>query len=87
MSVVKDGFQTYQRTGLDLVIGQEAVIDATLQVGATGQTVTVTGEAPVVDTTSSTLGTVVDEVKVEDLPLNGRNFVDLTLLQPGVVQT
>jgi len=87
VQVVKDGFQTYDRKGVTLEIAQQAVIEATLQVGSTGQTVTVTEEAPLVNTTSATLGGTVDEQKVEDLPLNGRNFVDLTLLQPGVTQT
>ena len=59
----------------------------TLQVGSTGQTVTVTEEAPQVNTTSSTTGGIIDEHDVADLPLNGRNLVDLTLLQSGIVQS
>src|SRR4029077_3194880 len=66
---------------------QEAEIDVTLQVGSTGQTVTVTEEAPQVNTTGSSLGGTVDEQKIEDLPLNGRNYVDLTIMQVGVTQT
>jgi len=85
--VAKDGFQTMERKGITLEVAQEAAIDATLQIGSTGQTVTVTEEAPVVNTTGSALGGTVDEQKVEDLPLNGRNFVDLSLMQTGVTQT
>ena len=86
VGVMKEGFTTYQHTGMTLVVDQQAVIDVVLQVGATGQTVTVTGEAPLVDTTSSEVGDVVDEQRVADLPLNGRNWADLTLMQNGVNQ-
>jgi hypothetical protein len=85
--VVKDGFQTTDRKGITLEVGEEATIDATLQVGSTGQTVTVTEEAPQVNTTSSSVGGIVEEQKIEDLPLNGRNYVDLTLMQSGVAQS
>jgi hypothetical protein len=68
--VMKDGFQTLERKGLTLEVGQEAPIDITLQVGSTGQTVTVTEEAPLVNTTSSSSGAVVEEQQVADLPLN-----------------
>jgi hypothetical protein len=87
VQVVKDGFQTAARKGITLEVGQEAPIDVTLQVGSTGQTVVVTEEAPQINTTGSSLGGVVDETKVEDLPLNGRNYVDLTVMQAGVTQT
>jgi hypothetical protein len=87
VEVAKEGFATLTRTGITLVLGQEASIDITLQVGSTGQEVTVTGEAPLVQTTSSTVAGLVNEQQVADLPLNGRNLVDLTLLQPGVTQT
>jgi hypothetical protein len=80
------GFQTDVRSGLTLTVSEEAVVNLTLQVGAVEQTVAVTAEAPLVDTTSGSLGGLVNEQRVSDLPLNGRNYVDLTLLQPGVVQ-
>lgn len=78
------GFQTAIRSGLTLAVAQEAVINFTLQVGAVEQTVSVTAEAPLVETTSGSLGSLVDEQKVSELPLNGRNYIDLTLLQTGV---
>ncbi len=87
VQVMKDGFQTAQRKGLTLEVTQEAAIDFALQVGSTGQTVVVTEEAPLVNTTSSSTGGLVDEQKVADLPLNGRNLVDLTLMQAGISQT
>ena len=80
------GFKTETQTGLNLEVGQEAVVDFTLQVGTAEQTVQVTGEAQQVNTTNSTLGTVVSEQTISDLPLNGRNYTDLTLLQPGITQ-
>jgi hypothetical protein len=82
----KEGFQTEVRSGLTLTVSQEAVINIALQVGSVGQTVSVTAEAPQVNTTSGSLGGLVDEAKVADLPLNGRNYADLTMLQMGVNQ-
>ena len=80
------GFQTEARSGLTLAVSQEAVVNFSLQVGAVEQTVSVTAEAPLVNTTSGSLGGLVDEKRVADLPLNGRNYIDLTLLQPGITQ-
>jgi hypothetical protein len=80
------GFQAQTRTGLTLNVAQELVVNSTLQVGAATQEVTVTGEAPIVNTTTSSLGTLVNDQRVSDLPLNGRNYLDLTLLTPGVQQ-
>jgi hypothetical protein len=82
--ISQPGFRSEVRSGLVLTVGQEAVVNFTLQVGATEQTVTVTAEAPLVNTTTGSLGGLVSEERVADLPLNGRNFVDLTLLQPGI---
>jgi hypothetical protein len=55
-----------------------------MEVGSSSQEVTVTGEVPNVNTTTSALGSLVDELRVADLPLNGRNYIDLTLIQPGI---
>ena len=84
--VENPGFQSEVRSGLTLTVAQEIVVNFVLQVGAVEQTIAVTAEAPLVNTTSGTLGGLVDERKVAELPLNGRNFVDLTLLQTGVTQ-
>ena len=80
------GFQSEVRTGMTLTVGQEAVVNFTLNIGAVEQTVAVTAEAPLVDTTRGSLGGLVNEDRVMDLPLNGRNFVTLTLLQTGISQ-
>ena len=84
--VEQSGFQVAVRSGLTLAVGQEAVVNFTLEVGAVTQTVAVTAEAPLVNTTSGSLGALVDEQKVAELPLNGRNYMDLTLLQAGITQ-
>jgi hypothetical protein len=82
----KEGFRTETQQGLMLEVAQNLVVNTTLQVGTAAQEVTVTGEAPLVNTTTSSLGSLVNEERMADLPLNGRNYVDLTLLQPGVAQ-
>jgi hypothetical protein len=80
------GFRTENRTGLTLEITQQGVINFALQVGSTTQQVTVSSEIPMVNTQDSTLGTTVNETKMAELPLNGRNYIDLALYQPGVNQ-
>src|SRR5437879_1474120 len=81
------GFRTQAQRGLVLEVAQELVVNPTLEVGAVPQEeVVVSGEAPLVNTTSSALGSVVNEHSISDLPLNGRNYADLTMLQPGVSQ-
>ncbi len=84
VKVEKDGFKTATQTALTLNVAQELVVNPTLQVGAASQEVTVSGEAPVINTTTSSLGALVDDQRISDLPLNGRNYLDLTLIQPGV---
>jgi Carboxypeptidase regulatory-like domain len=86
VSVESMGFKTLTRQGLTLEVATDLVVNATLEVGETTQTVTVTEEAPLVDTTNSTLGTLMNEQKIENLPLNGRNYTELAFLQPGVTQ-
>jgi hypothetical protein len=82
--IEKEGFKTQTQQGLVLDVAQELVVTASLQVGTSAQEVVVTGEAPLVNTTTSTLGGLVNEDKMAELPLNGRNYIDLSLLQPGV---
>lgn len=79
------GFQTIVRQGITLTVGREAVVDFAMQVGAVAESITVTGEAPLVNSTSATVGSVVDAGTVRDLPLNGRSIADLASLQPGVI--
>ena len=82
-----EGFQRSVRTGIVLTVGREAVVDLELPVGAVTQTVEVTGDAPLVESTSASLGTLVDDRTIRSLPLNGRSYDQLALLQPGVILT
>ena len=79
------GFQTVVRSGITLTIGREAVVDITLSVGEITERVNVIGEAPRVETTSGSLGDVVDRQTILELPLNGRNLTTLITMQAGVV--
>ena len=79
----KTGFKLAVRSGITLVVGQQAVVDFTLEVGNVEQTVTVTAEAPVVNTTTSSTSGLVSEQEVKDLPLNGRSFDQLLTLNTG----
>ena len=85
VTVNLEGFQTEMRRGIVLTVGREAVVDMTLSVGAVTETVEVTGEAPLVESTTSSLGSLVDDRTIRDLPLNGRSYDQLALLQPGVI--
>src|SRR5919198_986324 len=76
------GFSTVNRT-VQILIGQTATVDMQLAPSTVQETVTVTGEAPLVDTRGSTVAANIDPRQVEQLPLNGRNWMDLTLLAPG----
>ncbi len=79
------GFQTEVRGGITLTIGREAIVDFTLRVGEITEKVVVIGEAPLVDLTGSSLRELVDDRKIRDLPLNGRDLTQLTFLQTGVI--
>jgi len=85
MTVELSGFQTIVREGLSLSVGQHAVVNVTMQVGQIGEKILVTGAAPLVETTRGGLSALVEERQIRDLPLNGRDFSQLALLQPGIV--
>jgi hypothetical protein len=78
------GFVNFVRSGLTLTIGQEATIDVQLAIASVAETVTVTGEAPLVETSNSSLGTTVTREELDSLPLLGRNFSGLAALSPGI---
>ncbi len=81
----KSGFETAVRQGVVLEVGQEAVIDFRLDLGAVDQQVTVSAPAPLVNTTTSPVSGMVGETAVKDLPLNGRSFDNLITLNPGAI--
>ncbi len=83
VTIEKPGFAKENRPGVQLLVNQNATIDFTLSVAAVSQTVEVTGAPPPLDTTSATLGDVVQHQQIVGLPLNGRSFTQLTLLTPG----
>ena len=83
VQIVHQGFSTALATTV-LTVGEEKVLRFKLTVGAISEKVEVSASAPLVDTTGIQLGNLVNEQKVAELPLNGRNFIDLTLLQPGI---
>jgi len=85
VTVAKGGFQTIVRGGIHLAVGQEADLDFKLQVGEVRQQITVTEEVSPVNATTVDISGLVGEQQVKDLPLNGRSYDLLTLLNPGVV--
>jgi hypothetical protein len=79
------GFKKYVQEGISLGVNQTATVTISLTVGATTQKIEVSADALVIESTSTNLGKTVGEREVLDLPLNGRHFTQLGLLQPGVV--
>ena len=77
------GFATLQRTGLEVLVGQQVTLNLEMSPSTIAESVTVTGEAPLVNVTSSQLGGNIDSRQLSELPVNGRNFLDLTILVPG----
>jgi hypothetical protein len=78
------GFKDEAREGVELQVEQIARIDFRLQIGAAAQTVEVSGGAPLLNTESATVGTVIDNNRIVNLPLNGRSFTQLIALSPNV---
>lgn len=83
----QSGFKTFVHINLTLEVDQNARLDIALQVGAANETVTVTAEAPLVRTTDTTVGGVVENRRIMEMPLNGRFFLDLANLLPGTVSS
>ena len=77
------GFATVTRTGVQLQVGQLATMTLQMAPSSVQETVTVTGEAPLINITTSTATANIDQRQMQELPLNGRNWLDLTLLAPG----
>jgi hypothetical protein len=84
VAVTKEGFRSAVRDGLRLEVNQAARLEFQLEVGAVSETVEVTASIPLLDSQSSSLGQVIETKAIVDLPLNGRNFVQLAILGPGV---
>src|SRR5216684_3017353 len=84
IDVTVQGFKKYVRKGIVLDLNQVLTVDIALQLGGSTEVVEVTGAPPVVDTTSTQLGAVMNSVAVSELPLNTRDTYQLLQLQPGV---
>jgi hypothetical protein len=80
----RDGFKTSIQGPIVLTVGQDVSVHFSLTVGQVEEKVEVSADVPTVETNTSSVGWLVGESQVRDLPLNGRNFVQLTLLTPGV---
>lgn len=84
IEVSAPGFESVQREGITLQVAQTAEVDFALRVGAVTQSVTVTGEPPVLDAQTSSVGQVIEKTAIAGLPLNGRSSFRLIQLTPGV---
>src|SRR6267378_3345694 len=80
----KDGFQTELFKNIEVTLNKTLVYDVTLQVGSTNQTVEVNSVIPLLETTASSTGSTITPQQIEDMPINGRNYLDLLQLVPGV---
>src|SRR3954468_9780722 len=78
------GFKKVERAGIHLEVAKDARIDFQLQPGTETESITVTAEAPLIETTNNTLGGTFSNKSINDLPLNGRDFQNLVVLRPGV---
>ncbi|MGO8786243.1 MAG: carboxypeptidase-like regulatory domain-containing protein [Terriglobia bacterium] len=84
VTVSAPGFSPGVATGIKLTVGAQQTVDFVLKVGKGNEQVQVTGEAPIVELTSSSTTAQVDGNAVRELPLNGRDWTQLATLQPGV---
>lgn len=85
LSVEKAGFQKFVQTGITIAVNDNANIDITMTVGAVSEAVTVTSTAPLLETQSGTIKGLVDQQRIVDLPLNGRDITQLMSIQAGVI--
>ncbi|MBE3111804.1 MAG: TonB-dependent receptor [Acidobacteria bacterium] len=83
-TVSLDGFATVERTGLELQIGQISTIDIEMKLATLTETVNVTQAAPLVETARTTTGTVVNRTEIDNLPINGRDFLSYSTTVAGV---
>jgi len=77
------GFASLMRSGVEILVGQQVTVNLQLAPATLQETLVVTAEAPLIETTRSSVSGNVDQRQMQELPLNGRNFVDLSLLAPG----
>src|ERR1700730_16257595 len=85
IKVEKEGFRTVIRSRVDLRVTEVLALRVSLEIGTATQSITIAGEAPLVDTSSNAEGQVVDSATIQQLPLNGRNYIQLSVLTAGTV--
>ena len=85
LTVTREGFKTQERTGIELQVQQQARFDLVLEVGNVSERITVEAAAPILNTETGSIGQVIENKKIVDLPLNGRNFVQLASLLPNAI--
>ncbi len=85
IDIEKTGFKHLTRDQIEVQVQASVRVDASMQLGDVGQTVEVSAQTPLLQTETTSLGTVVDTRKVQEMPLNGRNVINLVTLVPGVV--
>ena len=85
ITVTKTGFSALRREGVVLRVGDQVVLDLALQIGNVTESVNVTADAPLLQSSRGTVSFVVEQQKVVTLPLDGRNFIPLIALAPGVM--
>ncbi|MFZ0537380.1 MAG: carboxypeptidase regulatory-like domain-containing protein [Candidatus Sulfotelmatobacter sp.] len=84
LEISQAGFKTYRQTGLVIDANSALRVDASLQVGSINEKIEISTEAAQVETQSTQMGEVIEGSKMTSVPLNGRNYIDLLALQPGV---
>ena len=85
VKAMRTGFKTVTRDDITVEVDSTARVDVKFEVGGIEENVTVSKSAPLVETSSATLGIVIEQQKIVDLPLNGRNFAQLAMGLPGVI--
>jgi hypothetical protein len=87
VKVTLQGFSTVVRSGIRLTVGRDAIVDVILKLGEISDQITVVGESPTIDLKSASTGGLIATEQIEGLPLNGRSYVELATLTPGVQLT
>jgi outer membrane receptor protein involved in Fe transport len=80
------GFQTRRQEDIQLTVGQTVTLRIEMTVGVVAESLTVSGATPVIETSRSQVSSTITETAVQNLPVNGRNFIDFALLTPGVTR-
>ena len=84
LTITRDGFRTLHRDNVQLQVGDRIALNLTLELGSAADSVNVTSEAPLLQTSRGTASFTVNQRRIVNLPLDGRNFIPLIALSPGV---